>query len=327
MPVTSVEKDPESLTMVIVADFSVPVRRLWDAYADPRQLETFWGPPTWPATFDRHDLTPGGRSEYYMTGPDGSRAGGFWEFLSVQEGKSFEVIDGFNREDGTPNTDMPSMRMVFAFEETEAGSRLRTTTYFNSLAELEQLVEMGMEEGTTLAMGQIDDVLADLRSYAADRATEAQLLSDTQARISRVLRGTPQQIWDAHHDPDLMRLWCYGPEGWTFTDCVVATTPGGKYRYAYAPETGVEGEPFAITGELLEAEPPHREVFLETMEDIDGPPTRNEQTLTPVEGGTLLVLVVTYASREQRDLVLGTGMTDGMEASYARLESEVLAAA
>lgn len=327
MPVTSVDKDLERLTLVVVADFPVPVRRLWDAYADPRQLEKFWGPPEWPATFDRHDLAPGGLSRYYMTGPDGSRSAGYWEFLSVEDVRSFEVIDGFSHDDGTPNRDMPSMRMEFAFEETEAGSRLRTTTYFNSLAELEQLIEMGMEEGTTAAMGQIDEVLADLRSFAHDRPTEAQLLGDTQARISRVLRGTPQQIWDAHHEAELLRQWCSGPDGWTFTDCVVATMPGEKWRYAYAPEAGVEGEPFALTGELLATEPPHREVFLETMEGVDGPPTHNEQTLTPVDGGTLLVLVVTYASREQRDLILGTGMTDGMEASYARLESRVLAAA
>src|SRR5699024_7809145 len=53
---------------------------------------------------------------------------------------------------------------------------------------------------------------------------------------------------------------------------------------------------------LLESEPPHREVFLETMEDVDGPPSHNVQTLTPADGGTLLVLVITYENREQRDM-------------------------
>ena len=76
---------------------------------------------------------------------------------------------------------------------------------------------------------------------------------------------------------------------------------------------------------MLESEPPRRTVFLETMEDIEGPPARNEQTFTPVEGGTLLSLVIAYASAEHRDIVLGTGMTDGMEISYSRLD-EVLAA-
>lgn len=78
MPITSVTQDPEALTLTVVADFAVPVRRLWDAYADPRQIERFWGPPGWPATFTRHDVTVGGRSNYAMTGPDGERSGGYW---------------------------------------------------------------------------------------------------------------------------------------------------------------------------------------------------------------------------------------------------------
>ncbi|MGO3147879.1 MAG: SRPBCC family protein [Leucobacter sp.] len=60
MPVTAVRQDLEALTMTVVADFSVPVRRLWDAYLDPREIERFWGPPTYPATFPRHDGVPGG---------------------------------------------------------------------------------------------------------------------------------------------------------------------------------------------------------------------------------------------------------------------------
>lgn len=324
MPVTSVHKDLEKLTMTIVADFTAPVRRLWDAYADPRQLEKFWGPTTWPATFTRHDLVPGGMSQYYMTGPDGERAGGYWEFLAVQEGQSFEVLDGFTNADGSPNTDMPTMRAVFTFSETDSGSRLLTTTYFDSLEQLEQLIEMGMEEGTKDAMSQIDTVLADLRSFALDRPTEAQLLNDTQARISRIIRGTPQQIWDAHHDPELLARWNTGPDGWSLTECTVASAPGEHHRYAYTPDDNTDAQPFALTGTLLSSEPPHREVFLETMEGVPGEPTHNEQTLTPVDGGTLLVLVITYESRELRDMILGTGMTDGMEISYARMESEVL---
>ena len=69
VPITSVTKDAATLTLTVVADFPVSQERLWDAYADPRQLERFWGPPTWPATFTRHDFKVGGRAEYFMTGP------------------------------------------------------------------------------------------------------------------------------------------------------------------------------------------------------------------------------------------------------------------
>jgi uncharacterized protein YndB with AHSA1/START domain len=161
MPITSVSSDANALTLTVVGDYPVPVERLWQAYADPRQLERFWGPETYPATFTRHDMEAGGRSEYAMTGPDGSVSRGWWRFLAVETGREFEVEDGFAHEDGTPNETMPSMRMVFTFEPTDTRSRVTSVTRFPSVEAMRQLVEMGMEEGLRSAMGQLDGVLAE----------------------------------------------------------------------------------------------------------------------------------------------------------------------
>ena len=325
MPVTSVTRDPETLTMTVVADFTAGVRRLWEVYVDPRQLERFWGPVEYPATFTRHDAAVGGRSTYSMKGPDGDTSGGYWEWLSVDAQKSFEVRDGFATPDGEPNTEMPSMRMRFVFEETGDGSRVTTTTYFNTLEELEQLVQMGMEEGLRSAMSQMDAVLADLSAYAAGNGTVSQILSDTQARISRVVRGPIEKVWQAHHDADLMRRWMLGPDGWTMPVCDVATEVGDKYRYEWEPVDSSQGERFGFEGELLESAPPYRAVTTERMIGMPGDGVRNELTLTPVAEGTLLSVVITFPDAETRDAILATGMTDGMEISYARLESDVLA--
>jgi uncharacterized protein YndB with AHSA1/START domain len=60
MSVTSVHKDPENMTMTIAAEFDAPIGRVWQLWANPRQLERWWGPPTYPATVVDHDLTPAG---------------------------------------------------------------------------------------------------------------------------------------------------------------------------------------------------------------------------------------------------------------------------
>lgn len=237
MPITSVTKDPEALTMTVVADFTAPLQRLWDAYSDPRQIERFWGPPTYPARFTRHDMYPGGRSAYAMYGPDGDASRGYWEFLSVEPLKSFEVIDGFALEDGSPNSEMPSMRMTFEFTETETGSRMTTTTYFNTAEEIEQLLEMGMEEGMRAAMGQIDAVLADLASFASGMSAETQILSDTQVRVTRVIRGPRELVWRAHNEADLVRRWLLGPDGWRMPVCELATEVGQTYTYSGSGRT------------------------------------------------------------------------------------------
>lgn len=325
MPLTSMTSDAAALTMTAVGDYPVPVERLWNAYADPRQLERFWGPETWPAKFTRHDMAPGGWSHYTMTGPDGSKAGGWWRFLAVERYRGFEVEDGFADDEGRPNDAMPSMRMVFRFESTPTGSRVTSVTHFPSLEAMEQLAQMGMEEGFRSAIAQLDDVLADLASFRAGAGTQTQILDDTHVRITRVIRGTQEQVWRAHHEPAQMQRWLLGPDGWTMPVCDVASSVGDRYRFEWEAADG--SQRFGFEGELLESDAPYREVTSEQMIGMDGPGTVNEMTLTPVEGGTLLSLVITYPNAEMRDAILGSGMTEGMERSYVRLEEEVLGVA
>ena len=210
MPVTSLTRDAEALTLTVVADFAVSRQRLWDAYVDARQIEKFWGPPTYPSTFTRHDAFAGGRSHYTMTGPEGDQHGGYWVWESVDAPRQFVVTDGFADLEGNPVESMPVMRAEFAFDETPTGSRLTVTSTFASAEQLEQVVAMGMEEGLQESMSQIDAVLA---SFAAGAGTEKQILSDTQVRITRVIHGSVAQVWRAHHDPDLMKRWLLGPDG------------------------------------------------------------------------------------------------------------------
>lgn len=325
MPITSIHSNPRSLTLTVVGDYPVPVERLWQAYADPRQLERFWGPVEAPATFLRHDMKEGGRSEYFLTLPDGSRSYCWWRFLSVEPGRRFEVEDGFADENFQPNEAMPSMRIVFTFESTPTGSRMTSVTHFPDLEAMERIMEMGAVEGLKSALGQLDTVLADLASFAADRNAEAKILDDRRVRVSRIIRGTVEQVWRAHHEAELLQRWMLGPDGWRMSVCQVAGGVGEAYRYEWEAEDG--SNRFGFEGQVVESEPPYREVTTERLIGMDGPPVVNEMTLTPIDGGTLLSLVITYPSAEVRDMVLGTGMVDGMERSYQRLEAEVLAAA
>ena len=107
--------------------------------------------------------------------------------------------------------------------------------------------------------------------------------------------------------------------------CDVATVVGDHYRYEWASVDGTQR--FGFEGELLESARPYRAVTSERMIGTAGPSTRNELTLVPLHDGTLLSLIITYPNKELRDMILGTGMVNGMETSYARLEREVLAAA
>jgi len=324
MPVTDVITDAENLTMTVVADLAAPVERVWDAYSDPRQLERFWGPPGWPATFTHWDHTVGGKANYTMDGPRGEKASGTWEFLNIDGPNGFEVLDAFADEDGTPNPDLPSMRMTFTFTPTAEGTRMVNTSYFASAEALEQVVAMGAVEGTTLAMSQLDAVLQDLRDYAQGKGTRVELLDDTHVRITRLVEGPRELVWRAHNEPELMKQWLLGPDGWVMTECTVATEVGQSYVTSWAPVGDTEGEPFGFEGEALLIDAPKRSVQTERM--IGMPvETLNDLNLYEEDGATLITLYIEYPDKETRDMILATGMADGMETSYARLERELLA--
>ncbi|WP_407341607.1 SRPBCC domain-containing protein [Pengzhenrongella phosphoraccumulans] len=161
MTVISTVPDTATLTMTVVAELAAPPKRAWQLWVDPRQLERWWGPPTWPATFERHDVAVGGGSSYFMTGPDGDRARGWWRFVALDEPHSLEFEDGFADATGAPDPTMPMTNARVDLVETAEGTRMTVTTRFASLEQMEQLVSMGMVEGMTAAMGQIDGILAD----------------------------------------------------------------------------------------------------------------------------------------------------------------------
>lgn len=325
MPVTAVTTDAEALTMTLVGDFPAPKERLWRAFTDPRQLERFWGPPGYPAAFTRFDFAVGESAHYVMTSPQGERFGGRWEFVDIDPQSAFEVTDAFADESGAPIEGMPVSRMTFSFEATATGSRLTNVTRFDSAEALEQVVAMGAVEGSTLAFNQLDAVLQDLREYALGKGTRTEILDDQHVRITRLISGPADAVWRAHTDPDLVRRWLSGPDGWRMTECEIDLRAGGVYRYGWAPEAGTEGEAFGFDGETLVVEPERRWVTTEHMTGTDYPSTTNDLSLYGEDGVTLLTLLIEYPDAATRDMVLATGMTEGMEASYARLENEVLA--
>jgi uncharacterized protein YndB with AHSA1/START domain len=162
MTVIAVDKDPTTCTMRITAEFDAPAEHVWQLWSDPRLLERWWGPPTYPATFDTHDLTPGAAVAYHMTGPDGDESHGWWKVIAADPPRRLEFEDGFADAEGNRTDEFPTMQMRVDITDAGAGTRMAITTTFASAEAMEKMVAMGMDEGMSLAMGQIDAILAEL---------------------------------------------------------------------------------------------------------------------------------------------------------------------
>ena len=161
MSVTSVDKDYDNLTITLVADFDASVDRVWDLWADPRKLERWWGPPTYPATFQKHDLSPGGEAAYSMTGPEGDTHHGWWRITAVEPPTSLDFTDGFADDDGNPKDDMPVMSVEIRLDENDGATRMEMRSRFESREAMDEIVEMGGVEGVREAVGQMDGLLAE----------------------------------------------------------------------------------------------------------------------------------------------------------------------
>lgn len=160
MPIIDVTTDLDTRTLVMTTEFPVSVERLWQVWADPRQLEQWWGPEGYPATVTEHDLTPGGTVSYHMTSPEGEKFPGGWTVVAVDEPRRLELRDYFADADGNPVDTAPTSTMVVEFVAVDGGARMVNTSTWESADDMQKVLDMGVVEGSTSAVSQLDALLA-----------------------------------------------------------------------------------------------------------------------------------------------------------------------
>jgi uncharacterized protein YndB with AHSA1/START domain len=160
MTVIDSTKDADSLTLTLVAEFDADADRVWQVWEDPRKLERWWGPPTFPATFTQHDFVVGGESRYFMTGPNGETPRGWWRIDALERPQRIEFANGLAGDDGEPAPGVEPMAGYVTFEALDGRTRMTVLTRFVDAEQMQTILDMGMQEGITAAIGQIDAVLA-----------------------------------------------------------------------------------------------------------------------------------------------------------------------
>ena len=160
MTVISVDTDYDGLAITLIADFGSPIDQVWELWSDPRKLERWWGPPGYPATVEKHALTPGGEVTYFMTGPEGEQHWGLWRITSVDSPTSLRFTDALADSDGAPRDDAPVSEISVRLLEHEGGTRMEIRMRFETREDMKRIVDTGTVEGLKQAVGQMDGLLA-----------------------------------------------------------------------------------------------------------------------------------------------------------------------
>ncbi|MCX7301966.1 MAG: SRPBCC domain-containing protein [Rhodobacterales bacterium] len=146
--------------------------------------------------------------------------------------------------------------------------------------------------------------------------------SPTTLRVSRFFAAPPARVYAAHTDPALIPKWLLGPDGWSMPECLSDARPGGSFRFVWRKDA--TGHSFYATGEYITVEAPHRMLHVERMFLPDQTPENMvETTFTPEGTGTRMIMTMSVPDAAAMDAMVATGMTDGMETSYVRLEESI----
>lgn len=153
--------------------------------------------------------------------------------------------------------------------------------------------------------------------------------TENEIVITRIVAAPRRVVFDAWTNPEHVPKWLSGWDGWTMPVCEIDLRPGGKWRYVWRKSS--DGAEMAMEGDFREVTPPERLVTSESW-GPEWPVTINTLVLTETSGQTgaasarpmtTSTLTVTYPSKEARDAALKTGMKDGMDLSWARLDELV----
>lgn len=157
------------------------------------------------------------------------------------------------------------------------------------------------------------------------KPAQVTLPSDREVRVTRTFNAPRTLVWDAHTKPELVTKWMLGPPGWSMPVCEMDVRPGGAYKWRW--QSDEDGKQFGFHGTFSDVNAPMRLVHEEYYDagDVGGDMPTNEPALITLElseanGVTTLVCTMKFASKESRDGAVATGMTDGMEIGYARLD-------
>lgn len=153
--------DRENNQLHVTREFAAPVPLVWAAWTTAKLLDQWWAPKPWQARTKTMDFREGGHWHYAMIGPEGEAHWGWADYRTIDPEKGFTASDAFCDEEGNVNREVPQAKWTTQFSETGGRTTVKMVTTYTSLEDLETILIMGMKEGLTMALTNLDALLAE----------------------------------------------------------------------------------------------------------------------------------------------------------------------
>ncbi len=151
--------DKANKKIYVKREFAAPVAKVWSAWTESKMLDQWWAPRPWKTETKVLEFKSGGKWIYAMVGPDGSKHWATLRYNSVTPTNNYSATDAFGDEHGNINKEFPSANWNVNFSTQGAHTLVSIEITYDKVEDLEKMVEMGFQEGFTMALGNLDELL------------------------------------------------------------------------------------------------------------------------------------------------------------------------
>jgi uncharacterized protein YndB with AHSA1/START domain len=156
--------DKSTNSVFVKKEFAASLSLVWDAFTKQEILDQWWAPKPWVSKTKSMDFKVGGRRFYAMVGPEGQEHWAIQDYTSINPKKNFSYLDGFADKNQTLNNELPGANWDLHFTEHNGNTTVNITVKHKTLADLEQIIQMGFTEGFTMTLNELSILLEHLKN-------------------------------------------------------------------------------------------------------------------------------------------------------------------
>jgi len=152
--------DKTTKTVFINREFDAELSLVWDAFTKQELLDQWWAPKPWASKTKFMNFEVGGRRFYAMVSPEGQERWSIQKYTSISPKTNFKMLNAFADKDENP--ELPGSEWNLNFSEQNGKTKVSISIFNESLARLEKMIEMGFQEGFTMTLNYLENLLTTL---------------------------------------------------------------------------------------------------------------------------------------------------------------------